>query len=91
MQDDNLDEQGDFEPMWQRLIWMIIISVLLSFAQSFLWVITVAQFVIMLFNKRVPNENLQEFGTTMGVGMAKAVRYLTAGSEVKPWPWTELD
>jgi len=27
----------------------------------------------------------------MGVWMAKAIRYQTAGSEVKPWPWTELD
>lgn len=84
-------DDSDFEPMWQRLIWMIIIAVLLSFAQSLLWMITIAQFIIMLVNKREPNEQLQEFGTTMGVWMAKAVRYLTAGSEVKPWPWTELD
>ncbi len=84
-------DSSDFEPMWQRLIWMIIVSALLGFAQSLLWILTVAQFVIMLINKREPNEQLQEFGTTMGVWMAKAVRYLTAGSEVKPWPWTELD
>lgn len=84
-------EPSDFEPMWQRLIWMIIVAVLLSFAQTLLWVVTIAQFVVMLVNQRKPNEQLQEFGTTMGVWMAKAVRYQTGASEVKPWPWTELD
>lgn len=85
------EDTGDFESMWMRLINMVIISVLMGFAQSLFWVIAVAQFVIMLVNKREPNEQLSEFGTTMGVWMAKAIRYQTAGSEVKPWPWTELD
>jgi hypothetical protein len=70
---------------------MIVIGVLLSFAQSLFWVIAVIQFIIMVFNKREPNAQLAELGTTMGVWMAKSVRYQTAASEVKPWPWTELD
>jgi hypothetical protein len=45
----------------------------------------------MLANRREPNEQLAEMGTTMGVWIAKAVRYQTGASEVKPWPWTELD
>lgn len=85
------DDVSDFEPMWQRLIWMVIIAILMSMSQTLLWVITVAQFIIMLVNQRQPNEQLSEFGTTMGVWMAKAIRYLTGASEVKPWPWTELD
>lgn len=81
----------DFENIWLRLVNMIIIAVLLSMASTLLGVMTVAQFIIMLVNNREPNENLAEFGTTMGVWMAKAARYQTAASEVKPWPWTELD
>lgn len=85
------DEPPHFESLWMRLISMIIIGLLLSFAQSLLWLIAVIQFIIMVVNKRQPNEQLAEFGTTMGVWFAKAIRYQTAASEVKPWPWTELD
>lgn len=85
------ESQPDFENIWLRLVNMIIIAVLLSMASTLLGVMTVAQFIIMLVNNREPNENLAEFGTTMGVWMAKAARYQTAASEVKPWPWTELD
>ncbi len=88
---DQDDNHSDYESMWMRLINMIIVGVLLSFAQSLFWVLAVIQFIIMLFNKRQPNEQLAEFGTTMGIWVAKALRYQTAASEVKPWPWTELD
>ncbi len=90
MSDENQTET-DYESIWMRLGWMIVIAVMLSASQTVLGVITVLQFVIMVFNKREPNETLAEFGTTLGVWMAKAVRYQTAASEVKPWPWTELD
>ena len=89
--DTAIDPETDFESMWMRLINMIIIGVLLGFAQSLFWVIAVIQFLIMVFNKRQPNEQLAEFGTTMGIWVAKALRYQTAASEVKPWPWIELD
>ncbi|MGJ8621451.1 MAG: DUF4389 domain-containing protein [Yoonia sp.] len=89
---DNDDIQDtDFENIWLRLVHVVIIAVLMSMASTLLGLLTVAQFLIMLFNKRIPNEQLAEMGTTMGVWMAKAARYQTAASEVKPWPWTELD
>lgn len=87
----NDENESDFESIWMRLVWMIVIAVMLSASQTVLGVITVLQFIIMVVNKREPNETLAEFGTTLGVWMAKAVRYQTAASEVKPWPWTELD
>ncbi|PJI92430.1 uncharacterized protein DUF4389 [Yoonia maricola] len=85
----NVEE--DFDSIWVRLLHMIIISFMMSITSTLLGLLTVAQFLIMLFNKREPNEQLAELGTTMGVWMAKAARYQTAASEVKPWPWTELD
>jgi hypothetical protein len=87
----DVEADEDFENIWLRLVHMIIIAVLMSMASTLLGLMTVAQFVIMFFNKRVPNEPLAEMGTTMGVWMAKAARYQVAASEVKPWPWTELD
>lgn len=88
---DHDQNETDYEPLWMRLINMIIIAILLSFASSFLGLMTIAQFIVMLVNKREPNEQLAELGTTLGVWMAKAARYQTGASEVKPWPWTQLD
>ena len=88
---DDENEPAHFESLWMRLVNMIIIGVLMSFVQSLFWIIAVIQFIIMLANKREPNEQLSEFGTTMGVWMAKSIRYQTAASEGKPWPWTDLD
>ena len=85
-----------FEPdqpdsMLLRLIYMLLIAIMISFAQTVLGIATVIQFVIMLINNKQPNERLAEFGTDLGVWVAKAARYQTAASNVKPWPWTELD
>ena len=74
-----------------RLLYMILIAIMISVAQTVLGVVTVIQFVVMLINKGEPNERLAEFGTDLGIWIAKAARFQTAASEVKPWPWTELD
>ncbi len=88
---DEINADTDFDNIWVRLLNMIIIAVLMSMASTLLGVMTIAQFLIMLLNDRKPNAQLAEMGTTMGVWMAKAARYQTGASEVKPWPWTELD
>jgi hypothetical protein len=74
-----------------RLVHMVLIWVMLSIASTVLTVATVIQFVIMLVNGGKPNERLADFGTDLGVWIAKAARFQTGASEVKPWPWTELD
>lgn len=84
-------DDSDYDNMLVRLIFMIIIAVMISFAQTILGLLTLGQFVIMLVHQRQPNAQLAEFGTTLGVWIAKAARYQTGASEVKPWPWTELD
>lgn len=82
-------EQPD--SMLLRLIYMLLIAVMISLAQTVLGVATVVQFVVMLVNKKQPNERLADFGTDLGIWIAKAARFQTAASNVKPWPWTELD
>lgn len=85
--------QPDAEPdaLLMRVLYSVLIVMMLGVAQSVLTVVLVVQLVIMALNKGAPNENLAAFGTDMGIWMAKAVRYIAADSEVKPWPWTELD
>ncbi|WP_137703010.1 DUF4389 domain-containing protein [Marimonas lutisalis] len=82
-------ETPDSMPM--RILFVLLIAMMLSVAQTVLGVLTLVQIVIMLINKGTPNRNLADFGTDLGVWMAKAARYMTAGSEVKPWPWSALD
>lgn len=85
------DDDTDYDNMLVRLVFMILIAIMISFAQTLLGLMTIAQFVIMLVSQRQPNEQLAESGTTVGVWIAKAARYQTGASEVKPWPWSELD
>ena len=77
--------------MLQRFIYMMLIAIMISLAQTVLGVATVVQFVVMLVDKKQPNERLADFGTDLGIWIAKAARFQTAASNVKPWPWTELD
>ena len=84
-------EPTEEENLFMRLVHMIIIALMISIAQTVLGFMTVVQFVIMLINNKEPNERIAEFGTDLGIWIAKAARYQTAASNVKPWPWTELD
>ena len=79
------------DSLWMRLVFMILIAIMISIAQTVLGVTTVIQFIIMVLSKGEPNERLADFGTSLGIWVAKAARYQTAASEVKPWPWTDLD
>lgn len=79
------------ESLLMRLLWLVIISFMISMAQTVLTLITIIQFIIMAVSQKQPNEQLADFGTTLGIWVAKAARYQTAASEVKPWPWSELD
>ena len=96
--DDNLNgrvsgEQNGAEKdnMGMRLIYMLLIAFMLSISQTVLTVLTVVQLIIMLVNNSEKNQRLADFGTDLGIWMAKAARYQSAASDVKPWPWTDLD
>ena len=84
-------EPKEGESLWMRLVHMILIALMISVAQTVLAVTTVVQFVVMVINKGEANPRLADFGTDLGIWIAKAARYQTAASNVKPWPWTELD
>ena len=84
-------DEVEKDSMLMRLIFMIIIAVMISITQTVLGVATVVQFVLMLVNNNERNERLADFGESLGIWIAKAARYQTAASNVKPWPWTDLD
>ncbi|MGR3467550.1 MAG: DUF4389 domain-containing protein [Shimia sp.] len=79
------------EGMGGRVLHMLLIWAMLSLAQTVLTLATFVQLVLMLVNRGVANPRLADFGTDLGIWVAKAARYQTGASDVKPWPWTELD
>lgn len=79
------------EGLLTRLLYILLLSLMMSLASTVLTAVTVIQFIIMAASRGTPNGRLADFGTDLGIWMAKAARYMTAGSEVKPWPWTDLD
>jgi len=85
------DEPDTRDSLVLRLVYMLIIAAMLSLAHTILGAMTLIQYIIMIINKGEPNEQLADFGTSLGIWIAKAARYQTAASNVKPWPWTELD
>lgn len=85
------EDKGHAERLGARLFYMILIAVMLSLASSVLTLVTVLQFVIMLVSGGRPNERLAEFGEGLGIWIAKSARYQSAASEVKPWPWSDID
>jgi len=55
------------ESLVMRLLWMVVISVMLSLAQTVLTSVTIIQFIIIPVSGRQPNELLAGFGTTLGI------------------------
>ena len=85
------DDPDQKDGLGIRLVYMILIALMISVAGTVLGVATVIQFIIMALNKGDANERLADFGESLGIWLAKAARYQVAASEVKPWPWSELD
>lgn len=79
------------EPLWMRLVFMLIIAAMLSVAQWLLLLISVIQFIIIVIDHRQPNERLADFGCMVGAWVAKAARYLSIATDAKPWPFREMD
>ncbi len=85
------DEPKKNDSLVMRLVFVLIIWAMISLAHTILGAMTVIQYIILIINGGEPNEQLGDFGTSLGIWIAKAARYQTAASNVKPWPWSELD
>ncbi|MGY6547913.1 MAG: DUF4389 domain-containing protein [Roseinatronobacter sp.] len=79
------------DPLWKRAIFMGIIAVMVSFAQSILILVAIIQFVVLLLDQRQPNPRIAEFGVMVGDWVAGAARYLSVASDAKPWPFNDAD
>ena len=68
------------ESLVKRLLWMVVISVMLSLAQTVLTVVTIIQFIIMLVSGRQPNEFWLILARLWGFGLPRppAIKQLPA-------------
>ncbi len=76
--------------IWPRILWIIVMTMLISVAQSILLAVAVLQMVFLIAQKGRPNEELGDFGAMVGAWIAKAARYQSAASDEKPWPWRPM-
>ncbi len=87
-------DDTDLEPanreVWPRILWIVVMTMLISVAQSILFAVAVLQMVFLIAQKGRPNEELGDFGAMVGAWIAKAARYQSAASDDKPWPWTPM-
>lgn len=90
----HLDDEPSVEPgpreVWPRILWIVVITMLISVAQSILFAVAVLQMVFLIAQRGRPNEELGDFGAMVGAWIAKAARYQAAASDQKPWPWTPM-
>ncbi len=76
--------------VWPRILWILVIGAMIYVAYTLLIVVAVVQIIIMLTSRGKPNEELADFGCMIGAWIAKAARFQSAATDVKPWPWTPM-
>ncbi len=89
-EEDDADRLPPPRELWPRLLWIVVITMMISVAQSVLFAVAALQVVLMIASRGRPNEELGDFGAMIGAWIAKAARYRAAASDEKPWPWTPM-
>ncbi len=77
--------------VWMRGLMMLIVAAMFCVAQSVLGLLTLVQFILMVIAKGRPNPQIAGFGKVLAAWLAKAARFQTAESDVKPWPFTPAE
>ena len=71
---------------WRRGLFMLVFMILFGVGQSLLQLLTVAQFLWLLFSQQ-PNLMLVEFGRSLAEWLAQVGRFQCCDTEEKPFPW----
>lgn len=73
---------------WLRGVFMVIFVVVFAVAETVLAVIALVQFGWMIAYRK-PHPMLRRFGDSLSQWIAGIVRFQTAATEAKPFPWGE--
>jgi len=73
---------------WKRGLFTLFFLFCFALAEAALWMAALVQFFWMLF-RGAPNDRLRRFGVGLAGWLATTVRYLSADTTEKPFPFTE--
>jgi hypothetical protein len=76
------------DPLWLRIVWMVILAALTSLATTLLIVAAILQVIAKLVDNGQPNDRLRVFGEGLARWFAKTARFQTFATEEKPFPWS---
>ena len=80
--------EGDSDPIFLRLIYMIVFYFVYAVSRFVVGIVALVQFFHLLFTES-PQEDLLKFSRSLGRFINGLVGYLTFTSNVKPFPFTE--
>jgi hypothetical protein len=71
---------------WKRGVFMLVFMVAFGISQSLLFLMTLVQFVWLLF-KQEHNRPLAEFGKSLAAWLSEVATFLVCATDEKPFPW----
>ncbi len=76
--------------LWLHGLFMLILVALVQLTQTILALCAVFQFCWMLFAKE-RNARVARFGTGLAHWLAMTARFVTGGSDERPFPWSSWE
>lgn len=86
--DDQIKERLTRRSVWARALFMVLFAVAYSIAELLVWVVAIAQFLVVLFAGPA-NEPLLRFGNNLSAYAWQVLRYVTFNSETQPFPFAD--
>ena len=80
------ESNGDMRSIWMRGLWVLLMAILFEISKVVLFVSAVVQFGWQVINKET-NQPIADFGRELATWQGDAVRYMTAASQARPFPF----
>jgi len=74
------------QEVWKRGLFMLLFAIAFGFGQFVLNLLTVVQFLWLLFAGE-PNQGLLRFGRSLSAWFGETARFMSCASDEKPFPW----
>ena len=82
------DWDAEENNVWLRGLWMLLFAIFFAVAEALMWLLAVVQFLWMLFSKE-KNRPIADFGEDVADWIARIIRFQTAATEDKPFPFAK--
>ena len=86
--DEQVKERLTRSAIWVRALYMVFFAIAYGIAELLLWVLVVAQFLIVLFTGSA-NGRLLQFGNNLSAYIYALLRFLTFNTEIRPFPFAD--